>query len=245
MDDPTTTLAPATVAASFKAKGGRHHGGRGRGRPTPGDVDVEGKPLDPEWLQRLLAAAGAAAATSSSGLEAPGADEFASPCDRWMACSAKLRPVMWAQLAALPACPCTFPANVFYYNKIWDDKHGRYFRWRDASGRGERLDVYHPGAAHCVRSLHTANAGLLAAQHCCYDRNRQLLTRGSGAGTPALMSPDVSAALHDILDIRPWRICKGDFTRYNDVRPPNNDNDCAANPDEDEFQRQVDMAQFY
>lgn len=45
-------------------------------------------------------------------------------------------------------------------------------------------------------------------------RDRKLITRGSGAGSPNYVSPDVSKILHDKLDILPWRLCKGDFTKY-------------------------------
>lgn len=92
-----------------------------------------------DWLQRLLSAAAlgsaraaAAAATAAAAGAARGEGEGAgagresvSPCDRWVSCSAQLRPAIRSQLTALPACPCTFPANVFYYNKIWDPKHAR------------------------------------------------------------------------------------------------------------------------
>ena len=89
----------------------------------------------------------------------------------------------------------------------------KYFRWRDVSGSSQRLDVYKPGAAYCVRSLLTQGSGSAAAQHCCYDRRRKLLTRGSGAGTPYFVSPEISPTLHERIDVLPWRLCKGDFSR--------------------------------
>lgn len=82
------------------------------------------------------------------------------------------------------------------------------------SGGSQRLDVYKPGAAYCVRSLLAQGSGNAAAQHCCYDRKRRLLTRGSGAGTPNFVSPEISAVLHERIDVLPWRLCKGDFSRY-------------------------------
>jgi len=33
--------------------------------------------------------------------------------------------------------------------------------------------------------------------------------------------------------------------RYNTVRPPNNENNCTANPNEEEFLRQVRIAQYF
>jgi hypothetical protein len=33
--------------------------------------------------------------------------------------------------------------------------------------------------------------------------------------------------------------------RYNAVRPPNNENNCTANPNEEEFQQQVQNAQYF
>lgn len=116
-------------------------------------------------------------------------------------------------LASLPGCPCQYPSNIFYDDKIWDVKRTRYFRWRDASGDSQRLDVYKPGAAYCVLSLLTQGSGSAAAQHCCYDRRRKLLTRGSGAGTPNFVSPEISPVLHERIDVLPWRLCKGDFSR--------------------------------
>lgn len=112
----------------------------------------------------------------------------------------------------LPSCPCRYPNDIVYENTIWDKKRRMKFRWRDASSDSQRLKVYKPGAAYCLRSFPSATSA--GAQHCCYDENRKLLTRGSGAGTPYIVSPDVSYLLHDKIDLTPWRLCKGDFTRY-------------------------------
>lgn len=148
----------------------------------------------------------------------------------------------------------------------------------------DRLAIYKPGAVYCVQTLPQENEGAIV-QHCCYDENRKLLTRGSGAGTPYIVSPDISPLLHDKLDLLPWRLCKGDFTRYanlanlkgikkqfelpscrcskirlaqifdthifllncryNEVRIPNNVNNCEINPDNEEYQRQVEKAKDY
>ena len=45
------------------------------------------------------------------------------------------------------------------------------------------------------------------------NRERRLLTRGSGAGSPVLVSPQVNLALHWQVDILPWLVCKGNFLR--------------------------------
>ncbi|XP_076296737.1 uncharacterized protein LOC143216973 [Lasioglossum baleicum] len=167
------------------------------------------------------------------------------PCQKWLNSRDKLEKVFLGGLASLPACPCQYPSNIFYDDKIWDEPQRRHFRWRDVSGSSQRLDVYKPGAAYCVRSLLIQGSGSAAAQHCCYDRRRKLLTRGSGAGTPNFVSPEISAILHERIDVLPWRLCKGDFSRYNGVRPPNNDNSCDPNPDDEEYQRQIDNTKYY
>ncbi|XP_031772451.1 uncharacterized protein LOC100871288 isoform X1 [Apis florea] len=167
------------------------------------------------------------------------------PCQKWLNSRDKLEQVFLDGLTSLPACPCQYPSNIFYDDKIWDEKRMKYFRWRDVSGGSQRLDVYKPGATYCIRSLLTQGSGSAAVQHCCYDRQRKLLTRGSGAGTPNFVSPEISPILHERIDILPWRLCKGDFSRYNGVRPPNNDNACQANPDDEEYQRQIDNTKYY
>ena len=167
------------------------------------------------------------------------------PCQKWLNSRDELEKIFLGGLATLPACQCQYPSNIFYDDKIWDEGQKRYFRWRDVSGGSQRLDVYKPGAAYCVRSLLTQGSGSVAAQHCCYDRERRLLTRGSGAGTPNFVSPEISPILHERIDVLPWRLCKGDFSRYNGVRPPNNENACEANPDDEEYQRQIDDTKYY
>lgn len=162
------------------------------------------------------------------------------PCQKWLNSKEKFDEVFLGGLTSLPGCPCQYPSNIFYDDKIWDEKRKKHFRWRDVSGESQRLDVYKPGAAYCIRSLLTQGTGSAAAQHCCYDRDRKLLTRGSGAGTPNFVSPEISSILHEKIDVLPWRLCKGDFSRYNEVRPPNNENNCETNPDDEEYQRQID-----
>lgn len=167
------------------------------------------------------------------------------PCQKWLNSKDKLEEAFLGPFVALPACPCQYPSNIFYDDKLWDEKQKKHFRWRDVSGESQRLDVYKPGASYCVRSLLAQGSGSAAAQHCCYDRQRRLITRGSGAGTPNFVSPEISIALHEKIDILPWRLCKGDFSRFNKVRPPNNDNGCDVNPDNEEYQRQINNTKYY
>ena len=114
----------------------------------------------------------------------------------------------------MPACPCKYPSSIFYDDRIWDKRYQKYFRWRDVSGKSERLDVYKSGATYCVRSMLAQGNSSAAAQHCCYDEQRRLITRGSGAGTPNFVSPEISPELHARIDILPWQLCKGDFSRF-------------------------------
>ncbi|KAK3869624.1 hypothetical protein Pcinc_025070 [Petrolisthes cinctipes] len=115
-------------------------------------------------------------------------------------------------------------------------------RWIVVGG-SERIDIYHRGAHTCIRSLATPLS--FAAQTCCYDRWRQLITRGSGAGSPALVSPQVHPRLHWQVDILPWLACRGNFLRYQAVRPPNNEQDCPINPDLHTYRTQVFLATDY
>ncbi len=79
---------------------------------------------------------------------------------------------------------------------------------------GRRQDIYRPGAVHCIRSLSVMQRMALAAQQCCYDGRRRLVTRGWAAGTPALVSPEASLHLSRVTERLPWLACKGDFSRY-------------------------------
>ena len=85
----------------------------------------------------------------------------------------------------------------------------------------------------------------LAAQHCCYDDQMRLITRGKGAGVPNLISTEFSPELHYKVDVLPWILCKGDWSRFHSVRPPNNGLDCADNPPEQVFQMELKEAREY
>ncbi|XP_036132970.1 isthmin-2 [Molossus molossus] len=168
-------------------------------------------------------------------------------CEKWLNCKSDfLAKYLSQMLQDLPSCPCTYPLDATHKDVSLQDKQkGRSFQWRDASGPRERLDIYQPTARFCLRSLLSPNSSTLAAQHCCYDSGHRLLTRGKGAGTPDLISTQFSPELHFKLDTLPWILCKGDWSRYHSVRPPNNGQACADNPSEKEYLAQLQEAREY
>lgn len=146
----------------------------------------------------------------------------------------------------LPSCPCFYPTEVAYSTAdVHDAATRRNFRWKDASGPKEKLEIYKPTARYCIRSMLTLESTTLAAQHCCYDDSMKLITRGKGAGTPNLISTEFSADLHYKVDILPWIICKGDWSRYNQARPPNNGQKCAENPQDEDYYKQFEEAREF
>lgn len=159
-------------------------------------------------------------------------------CDLWIRCKYNSLQHYLKQLDELPGCPCIYP-NLVWNNQLWDDSKESYFSWETANSPVDRSDIYKPGAKFCIRSLLEPGMVTLAAQHCCYDNNQQLITRGKAAGTPNLISPQISWELHRKVDILPWIICKGDWYRYHKVVPPNNAEMCKRNPEDTEFYRQV------
>ncbi|KAM5339030.1 isthmin-2 isoform 2-T3 [Glossophaga mutica] len=168
-------------------------------------------------------------------------------CEKWLNCRSDFLTQYLSQvLRDLPSCPCTYPLEAADEAVSLRDEHqGHSFQWKDASGPRERLDVYQPTARLCLRSLLSERSSTLAAQHCCYDSGGRLLTRGKGAGTPALVSADFSPELHFKVDKQPWILCKGDWSRYHAARPPNNGQACADNPPEEEFLAQLQEAKEY
>ncbi|XP_044927768.1 isthmin-2 [Mustela putorius furo] len=176
----------------------------------------------------------------------PDGDEVDS-CERWLNCKSDfLAQYMRQVLQDLPSCPCSYPLEAASSTvSLQDERRGRSFRWKDASGPRERLDVYQPTARFCLRSMLSDESSTLAAQHCCYDEDNRLLTRGKGAGAPDLISTDFSPELHFKLDREPWIVCKGDWSRYHTVRPPNNGRACADNPPEEEYLAQLQEAKEY
>ncbi|KAF6130518.1 isthmin 2 [Phyllostomus discolor] len=168
-------------------------------------------------------------------------------CEKWLNCRSDFLAQYLSQvLRDLPSCPCTYPLEAADEAVSLRDEHqGRSFQWKDASGPRERLDVYQPTARLCLRSLLSEGSSTPAAQHCCYDAGGRLLTRGKGAGAPDLVSTDFSPELHFKVDKQPWILCKGDWSRYHAVRPPNNGRACADNPPEEEFLAQLQEAKEY
>ncbi|XP_053330612.1 isthmin-2 isoform X2 [Spea bombifrons] len=181
--------------------------------------------------------------TPNSATASPDSDA----CDRWLTCKSDfLSSYLHRVLTELPSCPCSFPSEAVYGSlTLRDEALGRSFRWRDASGGRERLDIYTPGATFCLRSLLSRDSSSLGAQHCCYDQSMKLLTRGRGAGTPNLISADFSPELHYKADVLPWILCKGDWSRIHSLRPPNNGRRCQENPSEAEYQAQLQEAREY
>ncbi|XP_017268550.1 isthmin-1 [Kryptolebias marmoratus] len=168
-------------------------------------------------------------------------------CERWMNCKSDfLKKYMTKVANDLPSCPCSYPTEVAYSTAdVHDAPTRRDFRWKDASGPKEKLEIYKPTARYCIRSMLTFESTTLAAQHCCYDDSMKLITRGKGAGTPNLISTEFSADLHYKVDILPWIICKGDWSRYNQARPPNNGQKCPDNPQDEDYYKQFEEAREF
>ncbi|XP_053745627.1 isthmin-2 isoform X2 [Panthera pardus] len=188
----------------------------------------------------------ACTATESRACDLPLCPDVDS-CEKWLNCKSDFLAKYLSQvLQDLPSCPCAYPLEAVYSAVSLQDEHrGRSFQWRDASGPREHLDVYQPTARFCLRSLLSVESSTLAAQHCCYDAGSRLLTRGKGAGAPDLISTDFSPELHFKVDTLPWILCKGDWSRYHAVRPPNNGRACADNPPEEEYLAQLQEAKQY
>uniref|UniRef100_A0A672TSN8 AMOP domain-containing protein n=1 Tax=Strigops habroptila TaxID=2489341 RepID=A0A672TSN8_STRHB len=168
-------------------------------------------------------------------------------CEKWLNCKSDfLTKYLSKVLTDLPSCPCSYPLEAVYSAvNLRDEQQGKSFRWRDASGPKERLDIYKPTARFCLRSMLSLDSTTLAAQHCCYDEHTRLITRGKGAGVPNLISTEFSPELHYKVDMLPWILCKGDWSRYHAVRPPNNGQRCADNPAEEEYLSQLQEAKEY
>ena len=139
-------------------------------------------------------------------------------CGEWLRCAHPFhRSYLRAGVAGLPNCPCEHPTDLARDDRVWDAAKGASFRWHAAeplsSQPSHALRVYKPGARRCMRSQLQPGSLSFAAQHCCYDDANRLITRGRAAGTPSLVSPEMSEALHHKIDLLPWIICKGDWTR--------------------------------
>ncbi|XP_068108283.1 isthmin-2 [Hyperolius riggenbachi] len=201
--------------------------------PCPGEDDGENTT---QW--RMTATGRGTAAPESAHVDS---------CDRWLTCKSEfLSNYLHRVLTELPSCPCSYPSEAVYSSLVLrDEKFGRSFRWRDASGGRERLDIYNPGARFCLRSLLSRDSSSLGAQHCCYDQSLRLITRGRAAAIPNLISADFSPELHYKADMLPWILCKGDWSRIHSLRPPNNGRGCPENPSEEEYLSQLQDAREF
>lgn len=164
-------------------------------------------------------------------------------CAKWFDCSMNYEQEFKIIYNQLPACPCSVhPDFLPYEGKFFDDKHKRNFIWRDVTHLYSKIPRQDP-AKWCIQQ--EPEQGSLSAQYCCYNNETALITRGSGAGTPRLISPSRFFEYHEKFDIQPWIDCKGDWTKYHAIRPPNNDLQCTQYPGEEEYQLQREQAQNY
>ncbi|XP_014680111.1 PREDICTED: isthmin-2-like [Priapulus caudatus] len=62
-------------------------------------------------------------------------DEDIDACETWMNCSNTFLQSYVEKLVDLPACPCFYPINLPYDDKVWDDNKVRHTSERDASRR--------------------------------------------------------------------------------------------------------------
>ncbi|XP_074660606.1 uncharacterized protein LOC141913030 [Tubulanus polymorphus] len=158
-------------------------------------------------------------------------------CGIWVKCQIEFLKSYESFVNALPRCPCYYPMGLKYFSEVWDNVSERYIRWKDIDGKNERIDVYKPDAVNCIRS-ESPGSSVLSAQVCCYDTWMMLITRGRGAGTLNLVSPDISYTLHQKMDIQPWVVCKGNWSKYQLGRPTDKQNNCLPNPEDTEFKKQ-------
>lgn len=187
----------------------------------------------------------ASAPSNASGFTNSSKKEGLDACTKWEKCGAHNHPLVQSWLRALPGCPCTYPRYLYLSDRsrIYDPVQKSAFRWHRVNNKFEKLHVYKQHAKFCIRQALTSHS--TAVQQCCYDHHLRLITRGSGAGTPNLVSRDVAIVAHDKVDLMPWRICRGDWTRYHNVRPPNNALNCTQNPRDHQFAMQMKKAMEY
>ncbi|CAH3167547.1 unnamed protein product [Porites lobata] len=168
------------------------------------------------------------------------------PCALWEKCAVNQNANVSRWLKRLPSCPCRVQLSEFLYNRsIYDKELDKYFDW--GYMQVDQRAILRRTAQFCIRQRPLFTNPSLSAQVCCYDSNMTLITRGVGAGTPFLVSPDwyMYRELHIKHDVLPIQLCNGDWTRYHAVRPPNNGRNCTANPDDVEYARQVAIARDF
>lgn len=139
----------------------------------------------------------------------------------------------WYEL--LPACPCRNP-----------DFSGTVLGDGWAKDRGD-LATYHTGAAASFRSYPPVRTPEgRSGQQCCYDQHGNLITAGTGAGTPDRKSTCagetrsgvmrlriVGILAHMRADVKPWKRymseSPGGWEAYNRSWVPDNRNACPVN----------------
>jgi hypothetical protein len=162
--------------------------------------------------------------------EFPGERERRTRCQLARACREAVANAVknagW--LKGLPNCPCRI--SFFGYwtpgpPATWQQGYENPDpdQWEDPSTK--HIKGYHDGAAVCMRSTPVASG---AGQQCCYTATGQLITGGSAAGTPDMVSPGKSVIRHWWKDVRPFNWCKkaGLISEYLKGWPPNNGNNC-------------------
>lgn len=169
------------------------------------------------------------------------------PCALWENCALNQNTNVSRWIEELPNCPCQFhhPKQPAYNSTIYDQKLDKYFDWKEIKVNKLIVAILKSTADFCILQRRSFTISSFAAQVCCYDSKKKLITRGVNAGTPFLVSPEWSIKAHFQFDVLPIRLCNGDWTRYHAVRPPNNGLNCTENPDDGEFARQVAKARDY
>ena len=164
-------------------------------------------------------------------------------CITWLTCELPQRTeYVRRKIDDLPSCPCTYPIESILDPSfaLYDPARNSSFQWREASDVIENYgrDVYEVG--QCVRSLAFYNdPSNLASRVCCYDESLQLITRGGAAGGYELVSPDRNSEYHQMLDFMPYVVCKMDWRAVQTQIPPNNEQNCENNPDDETFLAQI------
>jgi hypothetical protein len=115
-------------------------------------------------------------------------------------------------------CPCT-EAEIRKEPRVWKEDTFSNIRF------------YHPGAKSSFRSRKTySSAGQSAGhgQQCTYDKSGNLITGGSGAGTPDVFAPKIGQFTnHSETDVKPWEILG--WQVYTEYWRPNNGCGCREN----------------
>lgn len=134
----------------------------------------------------------------------------------------------------LPDCLCQNPDRRFI-----NIKDG----W--AKDKGD-INKYHKGASSCFRSYPpTITSEGESGQQCCYDKSSNLITQGSGTGTPdkvstcngenseGIMTTKFTAFFkHYRKDVKPWNNFggqNGGWVKYNLLWKPNKGQNCPSN----------------